>query len=126
MKKILSTLVMIALCLGVLSACGSGGDDAPALSGKYVCTSFVMGEDVLTPEQLSESGIDPETLYLEFIDASNFTMMMMDEETEGTYALNGNVLYLTVDEITETVQYEDDTISMIDPEMDYTIYFEKE
>ncbi len=122
MKKTLSALLMIALCLGVLSACGN----SEALSGKYVCTSFVMGEEELTPEQLIESGLDPEAIYFEFIDDTSFTMVMMEEEEEGTYELNGNVLNLTIDGVTETVRCEDDIIILIDPDMGYEITFKKE
>ncbi len=125
MKKALSVLLFLALCLGVLTACGGGGDSSPALSGKYVCTSFEIGGEVLTPEQLSTAGIDPETVYLEFHDAKNCTLLMMDEKSEGTYALKGNVLSVTFDGTTETLKYENDIVSIIDPEMGTTMVLEK-
>ncbi len=127
MKKTLSVLVALMLCLGMLSACGGGsGDSAPALSGKYVCSSFGMGNEILLPAQLTNMGIDPEKIYFEFHDEKNCTLIMMGEESSGTYRLNDTTLSVTFDGVTEDITLENDKISMYDSATGYSIVFTKE
>ncbi len=126
MKKTLIPLLILSFCLVALTACGGGGDTAPALSGTYVFKSIQIGEDVFSADQVSALGLDASTIYLEFLDGDDCRLMLAGEETAGTYAVRGNSLAISSDGGMDSMTIDGNTIIMDDPELGGVMVFEKQ
>ena len=105
-KKVLSTIMALVLCLGMLLSVASCGG-AASMEGKWVISAMKMNNvDMLA--LLVEIGkstgteVKPEDImFFEFKNDGKFTAKMDetdDELTEGTWKLEGNKLTLTADD----------------------------
>ena len=88
-----AVLLVLILMFSVSLFAQSGA--APA--GKYFLTSMnIEGVEIL--DAFKELGLDASSSYFEIISGGKFRMVMFDEETEGTYRMNGNTIIFTSDD----------------------------
>ena len=130
MKKTITLIIVLALCISVFAACGK--DDSPGLrnldlgqdrvpandaprqsndspTGFYTIASIIEdGEDVL--EFYDSHGINTDDIFIEFMSGGNVRMGFMpddeDEIAQGTFRVSADSVTIRIDgeEVTGTIE----------------------
>ena len=119
MKRTIKLVLVLVLAISLLASCGGGGGNDGggggsdvSLSGKYVLAGMeIDGVDFFA--QFMEAGVAPEDIYiLEFLSGGKCKMIMYDEEDEGTYAVSGKSVSITIDDDSIVGTIEGDRITL--------------
>jgi len=94
MKRTLAIVLVVCFSVSLLAGCGGG--DGSALRGKYLLSTYEIGGEDLMP-LFGEMGLNANDFYIEFMSGGTFRMSMIDESGEGTFAVKGSKITLTID-----------------------------
>lgn len=106
MKKTV-TVLLAALLIFVMGACGNSGDTgsaSTAATGTYKITSMTMEGQTFTAEELQANGQDITDSKLEIKEGGEFSLVLLaggeNETVSGTWTEDGNKISLTSDGVT--------------------------
>ena len=135
MKKTLSIILVLLLCVSMLTSCGDKNNNTtentspepivtapviPPPEGFYLMTVYeVDGDDMLALfSSLEELGFDPNSMYAEFSGNGVVLMSMGDSPTEYRYTLDGNNITIDMggDAFTGTFDANSVTLEFVDEE----------
>ena len=112
MRKAFALIFVLALItaisIGFIGCAGGGNqaagttvDPAAAVVGKYYLTSMESEGELITMDYLAdEAGLDPNEHYMELKDGGVVYITLFDDESDGTFTINGNIISITIDEET--------------------------
>ena len=127
MKKIYSTIMVLAMMVAALgfTACGGDDDDVPpttSIVGVWVCTHSDYGEW----EELMEGNVKPGDILR--MNADKTYSINGNDNENGTYSMNGNTLVFTSDGMSSewTIKnLSSDNLTIVQKEIGATLSFSK-
>lgn len=102
MKNVVTFItVILVLCTALLpmTGCSCTLVTDTGFSGKYIISSYIAtgGLAADNPDDLAQSGFDPETTYLDFSTRGKVELALGGTISAGSYTIDGNTITMTIE-----------------------------